>query len=119
MNLKEKLGKQIQLIRKKENLTQEQLSKIIKIDAKSISKIEKGECEPRANILVEMSKYFGVSIDYILGISDVKNYVESSKKYSKTQNIGMEYQEKINQLSEESQRVARSVVDRLTEIERM
>jgi len=46
MNLKEKLGKQIQLIRKQQHLTQEQLAKIIKMDSKSISKIEKGKNYP-------------------------------------------------------------------------
>ena len=46
MNLKEKLGKQIQLIRKQQHMTQEQLAKIIKIDSKSISKIEKGRNYP-------------------------------------------------------------------------
>ena len=106
-------------LREQKNISQLTLATRIGCSQNTISKIEKGECEPRANILVEMSKYFGVSIDYILGISDMKNCVESGKRYSKIQNIGMEYQEKINQLSEESQRVARSVVDRLTEIERM
>ena len=62
MNLKEKLGKQIQLIRKKENLTQEQLSKIIKIDAKSISKIEKGKNYPTPENLNAIAEALNVKV---------------------------------------------------------
>ena len=106
-------------LREQKNISQLTLATRIGCSQNTISKIEKGECEPRANVLVEMSKYFGVSVDYILGISDVKNYAESSKRYGKVQNIGTEYQEKINQLSDKSKKVAQSVVDRLAEIERI
>ena len=62
MNLKEKLGKQIQLIRKKEHLTQEQLAKIIKIDAKSISKIEKGKNYPTPENLNAIAEALNVKV---------------------------------------------------------
>ena len=42
----------------------------------TISKIEKGEVDPRAGILLEMAKYFGVSVDYLLGVSNTKTYME-------------------------------------------
>lgn len=105
-------------LREQKNISQMTLATRIGCSQNTISKIEKGECEPRANVLIEMSKYFGVSVDYILGISDVRNHTEMYTRYGKIQGIGVEYQDKINRLSDKSQEVARSVVDRLTEIEK-
>ena len=62
MNLKEKLGRQIQLIRKKQKMTQEQLAKIIGIDPKSISKIEKGNNYPSPDNLEAIARVLGVSV---------------------------------------------------------
>ena len=62
MNLKEKLGKQIQVIRKKQRITQEQLGKKIGLDPKSISKIEKGRNYPTPDNLDAIAKALGVSV---------------------------------------------------------
>ncbi len=62
MNLKEKLGRQIQLIRKKQRMTQEQLAKIIGVDPKSISKIEKGNNYPSPDNLEAIARVLGVSV---------------------------------------------------------
>ena len=62
MNVKEKLGRQIQLIRKKQKMTQEQLAKIIGIDPKSISKIEKGNNYPSPDNLEAIARVLGVSV---------------------------------------------------------
>ena len=62
MNLKEKLGKQIQLIRKIQRMTQEQLAKIIGVDPKSISKIEKGNNYPSPDNLEAIARVLGVSV---------------------------------------------------------
>ena len=62
MNPKEKLGRQIQLIRKKQRMTQEQLAKIIGVDPKSISKIEKGNNYPSPDNLEAIARVLGVSV---------------------------------------------------------
>ena len=62
MNLEEKLGRQIQLIRKKQRMTQEQLAKIIGVDPKSISKIEKGNNYPSPDNLEAIARVLGVSV---------------------------------------------------------
>lgn len=62
MNLKEKLGKQIQLIRKKQRITQEDLAKKINIDSKSISKIEKGKNYPAPDTINALAEALGVCV---------------------------------------------------------
>jgi len=56
MELKENLGKQIQILRKNKKLTQEQFADIIGIDPKNVSKIENGKNYPTAETLVAIAK---------------------------------------------------------------
>ena len=79
MNLKEKLGRQIQLIRKKHGITQEQLGKIIGLDPKSISKIEKGKNYPSPDTLDAMAKVLEVSV-YEFFLFEETQSVELMKK---------------------------------------
>lgn len=105
-------------LREQKRVSQMTLATRIGCSQNTISKIEKGECDPKASILIEMSKYFGVSVDYLLGVCDVKNYTEAYVRYGRIQNIGIEYSDKMNRLSDKSKEVARNVVDRLAEIEK-
>jgi len=60
------LGERILYLRKKNNLTQKELSESINVARSSIGKIENNEVSPSAEILVELSKAFKVSIDWLL-----------------------------------------------------
>jgi len=60
------LGERILYLRKKNNLTQKELSESINVARSSIGKIENDEVSPSAEILVELSKVFKVSIDWLL-----------------------------------------------------
>ena len=55
--------------RKKLGLSQEELATRLKVSQKSISKYECGTRRPSYETLLEMSKLFNVSIDYLLGNS--------------------------------------------------
>ena len=63
----------IQILRKENNLTQQDLAEKLGVSNKSISKYERGEREPDFNTLKKLSNIFNVSIDYLLGLSDNKN----------------------------------------------
>ncbi len=52
--------------RKKLGLSQEELASRLKVSQKSISKYERGTRRPSYETLLEMSKLFGVSVDYLL-----------------------------------------------------
>lgn len=56
--------------RLKSHLTQEQLGTILHTDKKQISRWESGGSVPHAETLIELSRIFSVSVDYLLGISD-------------------------------------------------
>ncbi|MBM7558383.1 helix-turn-helix domain-containing protein [Marinitoga litoralis] len=62
------IGKRIEMLRKRKNLSREKLGAIIGIAGNSIYRIEAGYNLPSADVVIELSKFFDVPADYILGI---------------------------------------------------
>lgn len=60
------LGKRIQELRKKNNLTQQELAKRISISHPQIVRYEKKDVQPPADVLSRMADVFNVSIDYLV-----------------------------------------------------
>ncbi|MBR4998964.1 MAG: helix-turn-helix transcriptional regulator [Clostridia bacterium] len=57
---------QLKEIRKKKNLNQQKVALDLNISREALSHYENGKREPSLNMLVAMSKYFNVSIDYLI-----------------------------------------------------
>lgn len=72
-------GKILRQLRKEKGLTQVELASILNLDASSISKYEKADVSPSAEVLIKVSKYFNVSTDFLLGLSTQKNTPTSDK----------------------------------------
>lgn len=53
-------------IRKKKNLNQQKVALDLNISREALSHYENGKREPSLNMLIMMSKYFNVSIDYLI-----------------------------------------------------
>lgn len=62
------LGGILKELRKEKGLTQTQLAQILCTTQDSISLWELGKSYPDVLMLIKMSKYFGVSCDYLLGL---------------------------------------------------
>jgi len=54
-------------LRKRNNMTQQELGDILSVSYKTISKWENGTCLPDVNMLPGLSKIFNVSVDALLG----------------------------------------------------
>ena len=72
-------------LRIKKGLTLKELAKQlnnqgISISSSSLIKYERGERTPRIEILSGISKFYGVSTDYLLGREEVTNHIEEKKK---------------------------------------
>jgi len=65
------LGDMLSELRKDQGLTQCDLSEILHISNSSISAYETGSRTPNIEILIALSRYFNVSVDYLLGLSPV------------------------------------------------
>jgi len=64
------LGKRLKELREERGLTQKELANLLNINAVTYLHYEKDQREPPLSLLADMAIFFGVSVDYILGISD-------------------------------------------------
>ena len=55
----------------RERITQERLAEIVSSSKSTISGYETGNRSPDSNMLISLANHFGVSVDYLLGITDV------------------------------------------------
>ena len=82
MNKKyEKSYDRIRALREDNDLTQKEIAAILNMSQTGYSKYETGENDIPTKILIDLAKYYDTSIDYLLGITDVKEpYLRSKKK---------------------------------------
>lgn len=66
-------GKRLSELRTDKGLTQIQLAETTKIQRVTIAKYERGERAPSIDNLLSFVDYFGVSSDYLLGLSNIKS----------------------------------------------
>lgn len=76
MDIKSTFANRLKELRIEEGLSQEDLGKEIGVSRGSISYYEKEERVPDVVILAAISKYFNVSTDYLLGLSETKSIDE-------------------------------------------
>jgi len=71
--------KQLISLREEKNMTQTDLAFLLQLGQGAVSKYENGKSEPPLNTLVEIAAHFNVSVDYLLGLSSIKNPYSSDK----------------------------------------
>lgn len=59
-------------LREEKKLTQEAIASLLNLTKANISKYELGKLQPNIETLKFLSNYFSVSIDYLLGITNIK-----------------------------------------------
>ena len=62
----------IRVLREDRDLTQTQLAKILGMSQTGYSKYETGENDIPTDILIKLSRFYGVSVDYLLGETNKK-----------------------------------------------
>lgn len=63
-------GQRIRELRIEKGLTQTQLAEILNTTQKSISKYETEFLDLNTNVIISLCKFFNVSADYLLGLTD-------------------------------------------------
>lgn len=81
-------GERLKELRKKHNITQGKLAKILNVKNTTISNYEAGRSYPDFDTLTKIADYFGVSVDYLIGRIDTEypiiekvDVVEEDKEY--------------------------------------
>jgi len=67
------LAERLRWLRQEDGISQEELGSKIGVTRQSISDYENGKKNPRWDLVVELAKHYGVSLDYLLGITDSKS----------------------------------------------
>lgn len=65
-------------LREQQRLSQEGLGLKLGVSQSTISVYELGERVPDLNVLIKLAKIFDVSLDYLVGLSDVRQRMMSS-----------------------------------------
>ncbi len=74
-------GEKLTNLRKKANFTQEELADKLNVSRQAVSKWEQNQAFPETDKLIQLSKLYGVSMDYILGINnDTGELLDDSNK---------------------------------------
>jgi transcriptional regulator with XRE-family HTH domain len=74
-----KLGERLKELREEKNLSQTELAKHFNIARSTYSQYESNTRAPSDDIKIKFAEYFNVSIDYLLGLTNIKRITESDK----------------------------------------
>ena len=64
------ISDRIRLLRTESHMTQEEFGKVAAVSAMAVSFYEHGKSVPNDQINTAIARYFGVSVDYLLGVTD-------------------------------------------------
>lgn len=64
------ISDRIRLLRTESHMTQEEFGRIFGISKPTVSFYEHGKSVPNDQIKTAIARYFGVSVDYLLGVTD-------------------------------------------------
>ena len=67
------LGARIAALRHSRGMSQQQLAAQLDVSASAVGMYEQGRREPSGQQIVQLARLFGVSTDYLLGLTDEKN----------------------------------------------
>ncbi len=76
MDIKKSFGQKLKRIRKKKHLTQEQLSEMIDISPRNLSRIEVGNCFVKAETLEKLLSALEVSVEELFASDHIKTNSE-------------------------------------------
>lgn len=75
-----KFSERLKILREYKNINQTVLGKYLGYGATAISSYEHGRNEPSMDTLIQIAKYFDVSLDYLLGAIDSPKWMEQLSK---------------------------------------
>jgi len=76
------IGEKIAMLRKEKNVTQTDLAEYLFLTPQTVSRWEVGNGDPEITLLPKIAAFFGVSIDELFGLTDLKRAEDLVCKYS-------------------------------------
>lgn len=69
-NMKIILGERLKELREEQGYTQRQIADILGVNSVTYLHYEKEQREPPLSLIVDIAVFYGVSVDYLLGLKD-------------------------------------------------
>ena len=74
------IGERLRKLRKDRRMSQEELAAVLGVNNSAISLYESNKNDPSDTIKVEIARFFDVSLDYLLGLTEVQvSYYRENK----------------------------------------
>ena len=64
--------KNLKSLRTEQNISQQQLANVIGVSQQSVNKYENHSVEPDIDITIKIADYFSVSVDYLIGRTEIR-----------------------------------------------
>lgn len=112
------VNNRIRELRKSQNMSQEALAEVIHTTQQAVSRMENHAYDIPSESLIEMSKYFNVTTDYILGISDTKRDYNGQYRMNQEMDKCYDIVQRYQRLSETNQKTLRCILERLEQAQR-
>ncbi len=106
-------------LRKERNLRQEELASRVNISQQTVSRIENGENALAADVLIALSNYFGVSVDYILCLTDSRRGGESQIEFNEILERNYSLCRRYEQLERKNQELIFNLTEELESAQRL
>ena len=94
-------GDRLKLLRKNCNYTQKELGEKLNVSGRVIGYYESNERFPDKETLTRLADFFEVSVDYLLGRTDIKNNVKDYKIDTNKNNNDNDIEKMIDELMEQ------------------
>ena len=102
-------GNRIKLLREEKKIRQDELAKVLSISPSAVGMYERDEREPNDEITLKLAEYFGVSTDYLLGKSDIRNPQNTEQDILNEALIGMSREEYDKLTEEQKERIRKFI----------
>lgn len=88
--MKIRFGEILKDLRRKNDITQEELADILGVTSQSVSRWEKGACYPDMELLPAIANYFNVTVDDILGMNEIRSRERLNAIFTEALNLERE-----------------------------
>lgn len=76
--------RKLKLLRNEFGISQQQLADVIGVSQQSVNKYENHSVEPDIDTMIKIADYFSVSVDYLIGRTEIKTIPGNFTKYDLT-----------------------------------